>query len=242
LIGRTFGPGDDGPGSERTIVLSHGFWSRHFGADAGAIDKPLVIANQPYRVIGIARKGFKGLELQPVDAWILLAVSPEACSFTGTNLLRASSGSWRNLIGRLRDGVTFAQATSELTAAEVGQAPISPPGGRVSNPTAAPAPLYPWRRLNPTLARDGRLALWLAGGASVLLLLACANIAGLLSMRAIDRRREIAIRLQLGGEPPPDLRAAARGAPAHRWPGRTRRHPRRRLARHGVPEVLAVRR
>jgi predicted permease len=199
LIGRTFGPGDDGPGSEGTIVLSHGVWSRHFGADAGAIDKTLVIANRPYRVIGIARKGFKGLELQPVDAWILLAVSPEACSFTGTNLLRASSGSWLNLIGRLRDGVTFAQATSELTAAEVGQAPISPPGGRVSNPTAAPAPLYPWRRLNPSLARDGRLALWLAGGASVLLLLACANIAGLLSMRAIDRRREIAIRLQLGG-------------------------------------------
>jgi predicted permease len=199
FIGRTFTADDDTLGSERTVVLSHGFWSRHFGADSRVIGTSVSLASRSYSVVGVAPRRFKGLELQAVDAWILIAVSPEACSFTGRNLLRSDSGSWLNTIGRLREDVTFAQAVTELAAVKAGREPIRLSDGRVSQTAATFALLYPPRRLDSTLTRDSRLALWLAGGAGVLLLLACANVAGLLSMRAVDRRREVAIRVQLGG-------------------------------------------
>jgi predicted permease len=197
FIGRDFTAADDTLGSERTIVLSHGFWSRQFGADPRAIGATVTLASRPYSVIGVAPKGFKALELQPVDAWILVAVSPEACSFSGTNLLRSERGSWLNTIGRLREGVTLPQAMTELAAVDGGREPMRLSNGRVLETAAKFALLYPSKRLS-TLTPDSRLALWLAGGAGVLLLLACANMAGLFSMRAVERRREIAVRLQLG--------------------------------------------
>ena len=198
VAGRTFSREDDSLGSDRTVVLSHAFWSRQFGADPRAVGTTVTLVSRPYRVIGVAPKRFTGLELQAVDAWILVAVSPEACSFSGTNLLRSDRGSWLNTIGRLREGVTLPEAVTELAAAEADRKPLRLRDGRVVETAVKFTLLYPAKRLSVTLTPDSRLALWLAGAAGVLLLLACANIAGLLSMRAVERRREIAVRLQLG--------------------------------------------
>ena len=196
-IGRGFTDADDSMASERTIVLAHGFWSRQFAANPAVIGTRITVASRPYTVIGIAPRGFKGLDLRAVDGWMLLAVSPEACSFSGTNLMRSDRGSWLSTVGRLQDGVTLPQAVAELAAAQTDRLPVTYSNGRVVETAAKYALRFPAQRVS--LSPDARLSLWLAGGAAVLLLLACANIAGLLSMRAVDRRREVAIRLQIGG-------------------------------------------
>jgi putative ABC transport system permease protein len=197
-VGRGFVEVDDAMGAPRTIVLSHDFWTSRFGRDPRVLGTSLTLAGRPHEVIGVASRGFTGVELGAIDAWILLAASPEACSFTGTNLLRSAGGSWLSTIGRLREGVTLPQAAAEIAAAQVHVAdrPGRVVDGRVAEGSFELRPLYASRRLS--LSHDSRLALWLAGGAAVLLLLACANVAGLLWTHTLDRGREIAVRLQLG--------------------------------------------
>lgn len=191
-IGRGFTDADDGVGAPGTIVLSHRFWSRQLGGDPKVVGTPVRVSDRQYHIIGIAQPGFTGVDLGGVDAWILLAASPEACSFIGRNLLNVSGGSWLEMIGGLRDGVSPEAASAELAALQA--TPGSPSGRGREN--AAFTRRYDARR--PGLSRDSRLALWLAGGAGVLLLLACANVAGLFWSQMIARRREIAVRLQLG--------------------------------------------
>ena len=199
FAGRTFAAVDERTGSEPTVVISQGFWARQFGAHRNILGGLLSIAGQSCRVIGIAPRGFAGLERKSVDAWILMAVSPEACSPFGINLLRATGGGWLSTVGRLGKGVSLAQAQAELAAAEAGNVPITQPKGRGVDRRAKLRPwLAPKNYVIVSEEQDKRVSLWLACGAGVLLLLACANIAGLLSMRAVERRHEIGMRLQLG--------------------------------------------
>lgn len=114
--GRSFTDADDNPEAPKAIVLSHGFWTRQFGADPRVLGTTVNVAGRQHDVIGIAPRGFTGLGLGAIDAWILLAASPEACSFIGINLLRSTGGSWLTTLGRLRDGVTREQAAAELAA------------------------------------------------------------------------------------------------------------------------------
>ena len=199
LRGRGFTIADDQPGAPPAIVLSHASWATQFGSDRAALGTRVSVAGRMFEVIGIAPPRFTGLGLETIDAWILLTASPEACSFTGTNLLRSSGGSWLRTIGRLRKGVTHAQAAAELGAVEtqVSSRPIRRmPDRTIATASFTLRPVYESRRLS--LSPDSRLALWLAGGAIVLFLLACANVAGLLWTHTLDRAREIAVRLQLG--------------------------------------------
>jgi putative ABC transport system permease protein len=199
LRGRNFTADDDHLGAPRTIILSHAFWQSRFDADPRVLGTRVEVAGRSFDVIGIAPPRFTGLGLGAIDGWLLLTAAPEACSFGGRNLLRAADGWWLRTLGRLRPGVTRSQAAAELAAVETDMTSrpfrLQPDGTEVHGNFSL-SPVYETRRLS--LSADSRLALWLAGGAAVLFLLACANVAGLLWTHTLDRGREMAVRLQLG--------------------------------------------
>ena len=101
---RGFEESDEMRRTAAPVVLSHGLWVRRFGGDPAAVGRTVVVGNRGHIVVGVAPRGFRGIESAAIDAWILLAVSPELCSFPGTNLLEAADAVWLRTIGRVRDG------------------------------------------------------------------------------------------------------------------------------------------
>lgn len=191
VAGRTFARDEGKPGSTRVAMLAHHIWLREFGGQAELVGRNVHIAGAPHTVIGIAPPGFRGLELTAVDAWVLLPLSPVECSISGLNSLGSTSGSWLTTLGRLRPGVALADAENDVRslALERLREVTSTPRTFVVAATDA---------RNAAGARDRTLSIWLAAGAGLLLLIAASNVAGLISVRALDRRREVTLRLQLG--------------------------------------------
>jgi predicted permease len=186
--GRTFREEETRPGSERLVVLSHAFWTRAFGRDAAVVGRSLVLAGRTFSIVGVAPSAFNGAGVAPIDVWIALRASPELCSFTGTNLLASSNGAWLWTLGRLRPGVSIDRTRAELSTIAASALGSSDAGS--VQPLAT-------RRASQHRG-DAMTSVWLAAGAAALLLIACANLAGLLSIRAHDRQRDARIRLQLG--------------------------------------------
>ncbi len=194
MHGRTFAASDLESGDGNSVVLGYGQWQHWFGGDPGAVGQPVRLAGRLYTVVGVLPRGFTGVGLEDVGAWILLRASPETCSFTGRSLLTSTAGAWLTTVGRLENGVSHVHAAAELAA-------LADPSDTGTSGTAPVdrltiVSLTESRRLQ--FARSIRSAEWLGGGAIVLLLIACLNVSGLFCVRMIERRGEIAIRLQLG--------------------------------------------
>lgn len=184
VAGRTFRAADAARGAGGSIVLSHGLWMRRFGGRPEAVGRRVVLSDRGHVVAGVMPRGFRGAGAEAVDAWIPLVAAPELCSFTGTDLLDADGGAWLRVVGRLRDGFGLRDAEAELASLAF----ETPPGRLV-------VPAYgAWR----ARTRDGRVTLWLAGAGGLIFLVACLNVAVLLSIQGLDRAGEFAVRMQLG--------------------------------------------
>jgi predicted permease len=185
-LGRLFTSSDDQPGANATVILSWGLWKRRFGGDPGILNRTIDLDAKPYAVIGVMPAWFQ-YPSQDIQLWTPIHHEVPAEEMRGR-----SSHDW-DVVGRLRPGVTEAQATSELSliVRRIHQEHLDDPYISVAANS---------RPILEDLVGDMRTPLYVLFAATgCLLLIACLNIASLLVARGAARRRELAIRTALGG-------------------------------------------
>ena len=194
MLGRSFLPAEEErPGGASIVVISYGLWQGHFGADPAIINKTIHINRHPYTVVGVAPRVFPGGRTGiRSDLWIPLVMDPV---ITGWGRLYRRDTSWLMLVGRLRPGVNRRQAQREMNLLMQQIVEQHPDSHRGPNDVTLD-PL--WRSpYGPTSTLSTFLPMLMAIS-GVVLLLACANVANLLLVRSVARRREIAIRMSIG--------------------------------------------
>ena len=178
--GRTFLPDEDQPGKPRVAVLGYGAWQRHFGGDKDIVGKSVLLDDQAYSIVGVMPADF-GLPRDRTDVWCL----------PGFDLKGTSRRShYLQSLGRLKPGVSLQQAQMEMNT-------IAERLATTYNQAGFGVRLVSLQDEVVGNARRSLLVLWVA--VLAVLLIACANVAGLLLARAVGRQKEVAIRSALGG-------------------------------------------
>jgi putative ABC transport system permease protein len=183
--GRLFTAEEDVPGAPPVVVLSYGLWARAFGADPGVVGTAVTLDGEPYTVVGVLPESFRFSYLPAAEIWTPAQLSrdPEVSGGRGSLYLR--------VVGRLRDSVFFEEARARTAA--VGQ--------RLGElyPAANAGTGLALHRLKDEVIGSARTPLnLLLGGAVLLLIIGCTNIANLLLGRALARSPEFALRGALG--------------------------------------------
>ena len=194
VLGTTFSvPQADERLGAPEAVLGYDLWQRRFAGDAAIVGKTIQVNLHNFTIVGVAPRGFEGCTTGlRAQIWFPLGMDHQV---TGSNRIDDRGRSWLNVVGVLKPGVTRPQAENELNILMQRIADRYPESHRGDNRLSLD-PL--WRSpFGANIYLSGSLPMLLAM-AGVLLLLACANVADLLLVRSVSRRREFAVRLSIG--------------------------------------------
>ena len=196
-LGRFFGEEEDRtPGGSPVVVLGYGFWQSEFAGDPGVIGTQLLVGPRAYTVIGVAPDGFNGMSTRRVAAYI--PITAGAFDEFGDRYFATHNISWLEMLARRRPGVSGEAADADATLTfrqSLAAQPENRPEAIARSRAELTSALY---QRGPNRSDEARVAVWLAGVAAIVLLIACANVANLLLGRALRRRRELAVRITLG--------------------------------------------
>ena len=191
MLGRIFLPTDDSPGAAATVILSYGYWQRHFSNDPSAIGKTITVDGKPRQIVGVLPRRFRFLDVP--DLALILPLQLDR------NKTQLGNFSYFG-IARLNPGSTLAQADADVAR----MLPITlnafPPRPGLSldllKKSRLTSSLLPLKQ--EVVGNVDRFLWVIMGGIAIVLLIACANVANLLLVRTEGRRRELALRTALG--------------------------------------------
>lgn len=194
VLGRAFLPEEDvTPGSHPVAILSHACWQKRFAGNPSIVGQTILLNTHRFTIVGVAPAGFVGTEVAYApEFWVPLMMAKEI--EPGSTWLDTRESDNLFVIGRLKPGLTVAQAKAQLDGLTVQMAKEHPKENAGRRVLLMPPGLFIPDIRNSIFAFSGLLAVV----GALVLLLACVNLANLLLTRATERRKEIGIRLAVG--------------------------------------------